>query len=125
MLFTRKSLAKLIVPLIFEQLLNVTIGMVDTIMVASCGEAAVSGISLVDSINILLINIFSALASGGAVVTAQYIGKGDTEQGCESANQLVIAVIAVSAVISAAALLFRPLILQARSEEHTSELQSH
>ncbi len=113
MLFTRKSLAKLIVPLIFEQLLNVTIGMVDTIMVASCGEAAVSGISLVDSINILLINIFSALASGGAVVTAQYIGKGDTEQGCESANQLVIAVIAVSAVISAAALLFRPLILRA------------
>ncbi len=112
MLFTRKSLAKLIIPLIFEQLLNVTIGMVDTIMVASCGEAAVSGISLVDSINILLINIFSALASGGAVVTAQYIGKGDIKNGCESANQLVISVVAVSGVISALALLFRPVILQ-------------
>lgn len=112
MLFTRKSLTKLIVPLIFEQLLNVTIGMVDTIMVASCGEAAVSGISLVDSINVLLINIFSALASGGAVVTAQYIGKGDVTEGCESANQLVISVVAVSGVISALALLFRPLILR-------------
>ncbi len=111
MLFTRRSLTKLIVPLIFEQLLNVTIGMVDTIMVASCGEAAVSGISLVDSINILLINIFSALASGGAVVTAQYIGKGDIKEGCESANQLVISIVAVSAVISSAALIFRPAIL--------------
>jgi len=112
MLFTRKSLAKLIIPLIFEQLLNVTIGMVDTIMVASCGEAAVSGISLVDSINILLINIFSALASGGAVVTAQYIGKGDIREGCESANQLVISVVAVSSLISAIALVFRPFILR-------------
>ena len=111
MLFTRKSLAKLIIPLIFEQLLNVTIGMVDTIMVASCGEAAVSGISLVDSINILLINIFSALASGGAVVTAQYIGKGDVREGCESANQLVISVVAVSGILSIIALVFRPFIL--------------
>ena len=57
-MFTRKSLIALIVPLILEQALNVTIGMADTMMVASCGEAAVSGISLVDSLNILLIQVF-------------------------------------------------------------------
>ena len=66
-MFSRKQLMKLILPLVVEQLLAMTIGIVDTLMVATCGEAAVSGISLVDSINILLINIFSALATGGAL----------------------------------------------------------
>ena len=77
MLFDSKSLRRLIIPLIIEQLLAATIGIADTIMVASCGEAAVSGISLVDSVNFLLIVLFSSLATGGAVVAAQYIGKGD------------------------------------------------
>lgn len=61
-MFTLKDIIKLMVPLIIEQVLAVAIGMADTMMVASCGEAAVSGVSLVDSINVLLINIFSALA---------------------------------------------------------------
>ncbi|MEG0540908.1 MAG: MATE family efflux transporter, partial [Angelakisella sp.] len=77
MMFSRRDLVKLIIPLIIEQTLAVTIGMADTIMVTTVGEAAVSGISIVDSINILLINIFAALATGGAIVVAQYLGKED------------------------------------------------
>lgn len=65
-LFTNKDLKKLIIPLIIEQLLTVTVGLADSIMISSVGEAAVSGVSLVDSIMILLINMFSALATGGA-----------------------------------------------------------
>lgn len=113
MLFDNKALRRLVIPLILEQALNVTIGMADTMMVASCGEAAVSGIALVDSINFLLIHIFTALATGGAVVTSQYVGKKDLKSGCISANQLVMTVAGLSAVIAAAALLFRPVILRA------------
>lgn len=113
MLFTQKSLIRLIIPLVLEQALNVTIGMADTVMVASCGEAAVSGISLVDSLNILLINVFTALATGGAVITSQYIGKGDLQSGCESTNQLVISITTLSVLIASAALIFRRGILTA------------
>lgn len=64
-MFTRQELIRLIIPLMIEQLLAITIGMADSVMVASCGEASVSGVSLVDSINVLLINVFSALTTGG------------------------------------------------------------
>lgn len=76
-MFTNENLKRLILPLVVEQILAVTIGMSDTIMVSSVGEAAVSGLSLVDTINILLINIFAALATGGAVVCSQYLGGRD------------------------------------------------
>ena len=76
-LFTRRDLIRLIIPLVIEQILGVTIGMADSVMVSSVGEAAVSGVSLVDSLNILFINIFSALATGGAVIASQYIGRQD------------------------------------------------
>ena len=72
-MFTKEDLRRLILPLMVEQLLIVMVGMVDTIMISPCGEAAVSGISLVDSINVLLTGMFSALATGGAVVAAQYL----------------------------------------------------
>ena len=72
-LFDRKALTALILPLVVEQFLAMAIGAADTVMVSSCGEAAVSGISLVDSINVLLIQVFSALATGGAVVAAQFL----------------------------------------------------
>ncbi|MDD2495662.1 MAG: MATE family efflux transporter, partial [Tissierellia bacterium] len=65
-LFSNRSLMNLLIPLMIEQLLAVAVGMADSIMVASVGESAVSAVSLVDSINILLINIFAALATGGA-----------------------------------------------------------
>ena len=64
-MFTRKDLVRLIVPLIIEQVLAATIGIADTLMVASVGEVAVSGVSLVDSINILLLQVFAALSTGG------------------------------------------------------------
>ena len=76
MLFTNADLKKLILPLIVEQLLSVTIGMADAVMVSGVGQAAISGVSLVDSVNILLINVLAALATGGAVVSSQHLGRG-------------------------------------------------
>ncbi len=73
-MFPNTYLRRLIVPLIFEVLLGMTVGMVDTMMISSAGEAAVSGVSLVDMINNLILAILSALATGGAVVTGQLLG---------------------------------------------------
>ena len=82
-LFSAKALKKLIWPLILEQILSITIGLADTIMVSSVGEAAVSGVSLVDMLNVLIINIFAALATGGAVVVAQLLGSKERERACD------------------------------------------
>lgn len=89
-LFSNKSLYKLIFPLIIEQFLLVTVGLADSIMIAGIGEAAVSAVSLVDSINILIINIFTALATGGAVVSGQYLGQKNKDNACRSADQLIL-----------------------------------
>ena len=110
-MFSKKDLQKLIVPLIIEQFLAITIGMADTVMVASCGEAAVSGVSLVDSINILLINIFSALATGGAIISSQYIGREEPHHACEAAKQLVLSVFFLSALIGGVCVFGGPQIL--------------
>ena len=75
-LFSKKDLRKLIIPLILEQTLAITVGMADTMMIYSAGEAAVSGVSLVDMFNNLIISVLAALATGGAVVTSQCIGAG-------------------------------------------------
>lgn len=88
-LFSNRELANLIGPLVIEQLLAVFVGMADSIMVANVGEAAVSGVSLVDNTMILIINIFAALATGGAVVAGQYIGRKDEKSACKAATQLV------------------------------------
>lgn len=88
-LFTNRALTALIIPLIIEQALAVLVGMADSIMVASVGEAAVSGVSLVDNIMVLLINVFAALATGGAVVAGQYLGQGRKEGARKATDQLI------------------------------------
>ena len=100
-MFTRKDLVRLIIPLIIEQLLAVTIGLADTLMVSSVGEAAVSGVSTVDTINVLLINVFSALATGGAIVSSQYLGRDDDDSARIVAKQLVYTIAAISLVVAA------------------------
>lgn len=88
-LFDNKAIISLIIPLIIEQLLAVLVGMADSIMIASVGEAAVSGVSLVDNVMILLINLFGALATGGTVVAGQYLGKKQEEKADKASNQLI------------------------------------
>lgn len=89
-LFDRKRLVRLIVPLIVEQVLAVTVGMADMVMVSGAGETAVSGISLVNTICVLLIVIFTSMASGGSVVGAQFLGSGDKKTACHAAEKLVM-----------------------------------
>lgn len=109
--FSNRDLKKLIIPLIIEQFLQISVGLVDSVMVASVGEAAVSGVSLVDSVFILFINVFSALATGGAVVAGQYIGRKDAETGCRAAWQMLLFVGALSILVMAACYVFRDFIL--------------
>ena len=104
-LFTKRALFTLIWPLLLEQTLSVTMGMADTLMVSGVGEAAVSSVSLVDSLNILLIQIFSALATGGAVVASQYLGRQDRDNACGAAKQLVYACAAISILVGVLAML--------------------
>ena len=106
-MFSNADLKRLILPLVVEQALALTVGMADVMMVSYAGEAAVSGVSLVDMINILLINIFAALGTGGAVVTSQYLGARNRKKACESADQLMVVTIAISVVIMALTLLFQ------------------
>ena len=90
MLFSKQDLRKLIIPLILEQLLAVTVGLADSLMVSKVGESAISAVSLVDALNILIINIFAALATGGAVVAGQYLGSRNVKEACRATDQLVI-----------------------------------
>ncbi len=105
MLFSRKDLIRLLVPLVIEQLFNVLVGMVDVLMVAAVGEAAVSGVALVDSVTMLILQILIALSTGGAVVCAQYIGKKRPEQACHAAGQLLLITSFCAALFTLAALL--------------------
>jgi len=111
LLFDRRALVRLLVPLVIEQFLLITVGMADTVMVARAGEAAVSGVSLVDSINFLLIMIFAALATGGTVVVSQYLGRKDLENGSRAAKQLLHSTTLMALLLMTLSLLFRKQIL--------------
>ena len=112
MLFSKQDLKKLIIPLIFEQALAITVGMADTMMISSVGEAAVSGVSLVDMINMLIFSILSALATGGAVVTSQNLGAKKEEKACRSAKQLLYTVLIGSLLITGVVLVARKPLLR-------------
>ena len=99
--FTARDLRALIIPLIADSFLSILIGMADTIMVSGCGEAAVSGVSLVDSVSNLLITVFSAFATGGAVVVSQYLGHGENDKARDSAKNLIYISIAISVLMTA------------------------
>ncbi len=101
MLFTRKQILQLLIPLMVEQLFTATVGIADSMMVSVAGEAAVSGVSLVDSLNTLILNILSALATGGAVVCSQYIGRKDSKSACAAANQLLFTTLLFALLVTA------------------------
>lgn len=97
--FSDKDIMKLLIPLLLEQVLSFLVGIADTVMVSSAGEAAVSAVSLTDAINILIIFLISAMSSGGAIVYAQSIGRGDKEYAKKAISQLLLTVTAVSTFV--------------------------
>lgn len=105
-LFTNKALVRLIVPLLLESAFGILVGVVDSIMVSSVSEEAISGVSLVTNISGILLNFSGSLAAGGAVVTSQYLGAGKRQDACRSAGQLITMTTAVSLLITAICLLF-------------------
>ena len=109
--FSNRYLAELIIPLVISTLLANAVGMIDTLMISSLSEACVSGVSLVDQISILLINILAALATGGAVVTSQLLGaqKNDTAQ--KSAKQLIFSGFAISLLFGLVCIIFNDAII--------------
>ena len=93
-------ICSLLIPVVLDQLLNSIMGTADTMMVSNVGSAAISAVSLVDSINVLVIQAFSALAAGGAIVCAQYIGQRNKEKANESARQVLFIITAISVAVS-------------------------
>ena len=111
-IYTNTQLRKLLVPIIIEQLLASLMGTVDTMMVSNVGSAAISAVSLVDSINVLVIQAFSALAAGGAIICSQYIGQKNHEMANKSARQVLFIITAISVAVTALCLIFRMPLLQ-------------
>lgn len=110
-IFSGKRLRLLIVPLIVEQILGITVGLADSIMVSSAGEAAVSGVSLVDTINILLSNTFCSLSTGGAVVAAHRLGEKQEGEAVKTAGQLLLCVTTIALLVMAVSLAGNRMIL--------------
>lgn len=88
--FSNRQLVSLMGPLMLEQLLAITVGLADSLMVSTVGDAAISAVSLVDAISNLMIYIFSAMATGGAAVAGQYIGRRENENACKAGQQLIV-----------------------------------
>ena len=112
-MFSNRDLKNMIVPLFFEQLLVMLVGIMDTFIVSYVGEAAVSGVSLVNSFNTIFIYLFTALASGGAVVISQYIGNKDQKNSVRSSSQLLMFSTLFSIVLTCIVLMFHQAILSA------------
>ena len=111
-MFSNKMIAGILIPVVLEQLLNSIMGTADTMMVSNIGSAAISAVSLVDSINILVIQVFSALAAGGAIVCSQYIGQQNKKMANESARQVLFIITAISIAVSVLCLGFKKPLLR-------------
>lgn len=105
-IFSNKDLRMLLIPLIVEQFLNSMMGMVDTVMVSNIGSAAISSVSLVDSINVLVIQLLSALATGGTIVCSQYLGRRDARGSNLAARQVLITTVVISLMMTLFCILF-------------------
>ena len=112
MRYSNKALKMLILPLIVEQILVMLVGMADTMMISYAGEAAISGVALVDMVNNLIITILSAVATGGAVIIAQYLGSKDKKNASYAASQLLTITVIISTVIMVICLLLHRMILK-------------
>lgn len=99
--FSNRDLRRLIIPLVIEQLLAITVGLFDSVMVSQVGEAAISAVSLVDTVNVLLVNSLAALATGGAAIAGQYLGRKEWDKAGHSASQLLLFMGEVSLLITA------------------------
>lgn len=99
-MFSNRDLRKLVIPLMIEQFLASLMGTVDTMMVSTVGSAALGGVSLVDSVNKLVIFLFTALATGGTVICSQYLGRGDRENASRSARQVLLTAVAMAGVVT-------------------------
>lgn len=124
-LFTNRDLWHLMCPLVMELLLTLLVGMIDSIMVSSVGEAAVSGVSLVDTVMQLLIYIFAALGTGGAVVAGQYLGSGNQKEACKSSEQLIWLSLMYSFAVMVALLLMKGIILNHMFGKITPEVKAY
>ena len=111
-MFSNRMICSLLIPVVLEQLLNSIMGTADTMMVSNVGSAAISAVSLVDSINVLVIQAFSALAAGGAIICAQYIGQRNKEKANESARQVLFIITAISIAVSLICLVFQKPLLR-------------
>lgn len=111
-MFSKKQIWSLLIPLMIEQLLTSLMGAVDTMMVSTAGSAAISAVSLVDSINVLVIYVFSAMATGGAIICAQYLGRKDRAQAQETGRQLIITVTGISLLVTLVLIALRAPLLQ-------------
>ena len=107
LLFSNRDLRMLLIPLMIEQLLNALMGTVDTVMVSNVGSAAISAVSLVDSINNLMLQVFAALAAGGTIVCSQYLGKKEPKECNRAAHQVFLSMFVISVLIMAVCLIFR------------------
>lgn len=107
MLFSKRDLIKIALPLIVQQVLAVTIGMMDSVMVSYAGEAAVSGVSLVNTLDVLLVVSFTSLVSGGSVVVSQFLGKKDPAAARSASKQLLYISTAIAVILTTVVLLFR------------------
>ena len=107
MLFTRRQILSLLLPLMLEQLLSGLMGIADTMMVTTVGESAISAVSLVDTVNVLMLNLLSALAAGGVIVCSQYLGRGEAPKAANAARQVLLVSLGLGLASMAACLLLR------------------